>query len=116
MLISPVRMLHNWGSSSRLDLRRKEPGGVRNMAGSASRWVATSGVSMRMVRNFGIRNGTLFLPMRSDQKITGPREVSFTTRATHKRGTAHTHRAHKVKVRSNRRFMQILSGSQTQTG
>ena len=33
-LMSPTRMLHNCGSSSRLDLRRKEPIGVSQTSGS----------------------------------------------------------------------------------
>ena len=51
--ISPTRIVHSWGSSSRLVLRRKRPTRVIYCSGSWSRWVGMSwGVSMRMVRNF----------------------------------------------------------------
>jgi hypothetical protein len=51
---------------------------VRQASGLASKWVATTGVSVRMVRNLGIKKTVLSLPMRCDQKSTFPLEVSFT--------------------------------------
>ena len=53
-LICPTSTLHNCGSSSRLERRSQRPSGVIHRSGSVSRWVATSGVSVRMVRNFGM--------------------------------------------------------------
>ena len=73
MLISPTRMLQSCGSSSRLDLRKNLPAGVNQRAESTSRCVASAGVSMRMVRNFGILKITL-RPTRSDQKRSVPGE------------------------------------------
>jgi hypothetical protein len=43
--------------------------------------VATSGVSILMVRNFGILKILLLMPILSDQCNTGPLEVSFTSKA-----------------------------------
>jgi hypothetical protein len=46
-----------------------------------SKWVATTGVSVRMVRNLGIKKTVLSLPMRFDQKRTFPLDVNFTSSA-----------------------------------
>ena len=57
------------------------PRGVRHLSGFSSRWVATAGVSIRMVRNFGILNVVLCIPTLFDQNKAGPFEVSFTINA-----------------------------------
>ena len=41
-------------------------------------WVATVGVPINMLRNFGIRNIELPFPIRSDQYNIGPGDVIFT--------------------------------------
>jgi hypothetical protein len=57
--------------------RRILPIGVRWRSGLSNKCVATAGVSVRIVRNFGILKGTLSRPTRSDQCMTGPRDVSL---------------------------------------
>jgi len=58
-LMSPARMLHSCGNWSTLDLRKKEPTGVKCAWASASRYVATAGVPTRMLRNCGSLKITL---------------------------------------------------------
>ncbi|MNW12371.1 hypothetical protein D3C71_2100430 [compost metagenome] len=65
--MSPTKMLHNCGNSSRLLLRKKEPIGVKYTLGSDSKCVATAGVPTRMLRNLGILKMRFLLPTRSDQ-------------------------------------------------
>jgi hypothetical protein len=73
--MSPFRILHNCGSSSKLVLRKKFPTGVIKLLESFSKCVATAGVFICIVRNFGILKITLFLPTLSDQYIDGPLDV-----------------------------------------
>ena len=70
-------ILHNCGSSSRLDFLRKGPIGVRYSSGFDNRWVATAGVSIRIVLNFGILKILSPIPTRSDQYNAGRLEVSL---------------------------------------
>ena len=70
-------ILHNCGNSSRLDFLRKGPIGVRYASGSFNKCVATAGVSVRIVLNFGILKIPLPTPTRSDQYNAGPLEVSL---------------------------------------
>ena len=60
-------MLQSWGNSSRLLRRKKLPMGMSHCAGFSNKWVATSGVSIRMLRNLGIANRRLLRPTRCDQ-------------------------------------------------
>ena len=55
------------------------------------RWVATAGVSMRIVRNFGILKIVLLIPTLSDQYNTGPFEVSLTINPITKIGILKKH-------------------------
>ncbi len=103
--MSPLMMLHSWGSSSRLLLRRKEPMGVRYFAGSVNRWVATAGVSIRMLRNLGILKILLWRPMRSLQYKAGPREVRRTAIAMLATGINNTSAAGMARAKSNRRLI-----------
>src|SRR5450830_153684 len=66
--MSPTRMLHNCGNSSRLLLRKKLPMGVKYASGLLSKCVATAGVVLR--------------PTRSDQYRAGAFEVRRTAKAT----------------------------------
>ena len=86
--ISPTRIFHSWGSSSRLVLRRKCPMRVIYCSGSCSRWVGIScGVSMRIVRNLRIWKCRLPMPTRFCRKNTGPGESSLM--ATAKSSSSH---------------------------
>ena len=80
MLMSPLRMFHSSGSSSRLVDRSFCPKGVRR---SASLFSEPSGLRASvMERNLYMRNGLPCMPGRSWLKSTGvPRRVR-TSRAT----------------------------------
>ncbi|MNT95448.1 hypothetical protein D3C72_2373300 [compost metagenome] len=81
---------------------------MRNCAGFCSRWVATAGVPIRIVRNFGILKMRLRWPTRSDQYRTGPGEVRRTVRATMSSGNARMTVAIRASRRSNSRFMMCV--------
>src|SRR5450830_198757 len=106
--MSPLIILQSCGNSSKLDLRKKEPTGVKNCAGFAKRWVATAGVSTCIVRNFGILNSRLKRPTRSDQYKIGPIEVNRTSSATTTIGSNNNNKATSAKHTSNNRFILIL--------
>ena len=98
-------MLQSWGSSSRLVFRKNFPMGVMNASAEASRWVATCGVSARIVRNFGIKKIALRRPTRFDQCNARPGEVKRTPAPkTAKTGNKASRRAEE-KATSNRRFI-----------
>src|SRR5205807_963877 len=67
--------------SSMLDFRKKLPTGVNQQLASRRRWLATSGVSIRMDRNFGIQNKLPWAPTRRDQKMIGPFDVNRIAKA-----------------------------------
>ncbi len=103
--MSPLRMHHNCGSSSRLVLRRKAPMGVRYVLGSCNKCVATAGVSSRMLRNFGILKTRLSRPTRSLQYSAGPFEVNRTSSANKPMGSSRTRLATVARQISNMRFI-----------
>jgi hypothetical protein len=102
--MSPFKMLHNCGISSRLDFRKNSPIGVMWTLGLLRRWVATTGALTRMLRNFGILKILFPEPTRSDQYKTGPEEVSFTASATKIAGMQNATRSIALRSRSKRRF------------
>src|SRR5450830_1042567 len=95
-LMSPTRMLHNCGNSSRLLLRKKLPMGVKYASWLLSKCVATAGEVLR--------------PTRSDQYRAGPFEVRRTAKATNTIGNNKTSPAHAPAIRSNRLFMNGQRG------
>jgi len=106
--MSPVKMLHSWGNSSRLLLRKSGPIGVRCAVGLASKWVATSGVPVRMLLNFGMLKILLLRPTRSDQYRIGPAEVTRTSSASIIRGMDRTSTKKTASPKSNKRFKNHL--------
>ena len=114
-LMLPTKMLHNWGSSSRLLLRKKDPIGVRCDLASASKCVATAGVPSRMLRNLGILKILLCRPTRSDQYKAGPGEVKRTAKKTSNIGTAKTMQATNASSKSNNRFTTVTFSCFLQT-
>lgn len=106
-LISPFSTLHNCGNSSRLNLRRSGPMGVRYFFGFSIRCVATGGVSVRMVLNLGILNIVLFIPTLSDQCNTGPFDVNFTNNAMISSGILKTTNKIIATKKSKVRFMPL---------
>src|SRR5712672_2160969 len=95
MLMSPLRTLNNWGSSSRLDLRRMAPiavtrGSYRNLrlavhsaaaTGSESRrWRKRSGASVTIVRNFKQSKFFPWNPTRRWRNSAGPGDVRTVAR------------------------------------
>ena len=74
------------------------------------RCVAIGGVSTRIVRNFGMLNTALFLPILSDQYKTGPGDVTFTKHATSTIGIAAIAVTIKASSRSTIRFKQKTFG------
>src|SRR5580765_5945390 len=107
-------MLHNCGNSSRLFFRKNEPIGVRNISGLLSKWVATAGVSTRMLRNLGIRKRRLFFPTRSLQYSAGPGELNRTASQMIKPGTAINIASMKAAAKSKKRFIpaDFIDGQQ----
>ena len=101
-------MLHSCGISSRLDLRKSAPIGVRCDAGADSKCVGSVGVPTRMVRNLGIRNTWLPRPTRSDQYSIGPADVTFIANAMHSHGTAKTASKVRASRKSTHRFKRFL--------
>ncbi len=73
------------------------------------RWVATAGVLMRIVRNFGILNMLLFIPTLSDQYNTGPSEVNLIINPTMRIGTLKKHNKKPAMARSKIRFIMFPS-------
>ena len=66
--------------------------------------MATAGVSIRMVRNFGILKILLFRPTRSEQYSTGPGDVTLTKNATIKAGMPKQSKAAQEQMISKKRF------------
>jgi hypothetical protein len=69
------------------------------------RWVATAGVSTRIVRNLGILNMLLLIPTLSDQYNAGPLEVSFTINPITRIGMLKKHNKKPAIARSKIRFI-----------
>ena len=94
---------------ARLDLLRKGPIGIRYASGFVNKWVATGGVSMRIVRNLGILKIILSIPTLSDQYKTGPLEVSLTINAIIRIGTLKKHNKKRAMIKSKTRFTMIYT-------
>jgi hypothetical protein len=63
--MSPANTLSNWGSSSRLVLRRNLPAGVIRLSPAVSGERPYFGASMYMLRNLSMTNGLPDCPVRS---------------------------------------------------
>lgn len=106
-LMSPARILHNCGSSSRLLLRKKLPIGVKCSSGLTSKCVGMAGVPTRMLRNLGILKILLYLPMRLDQYRAGPGDVRRMSKAIAKMGRTKIKTRISANTRSNTRFKKL---------
>src|SRR5450830_1176252 len=107
--MSPARMLHSCGSSSKLLLRKKLPMGVKYASGLLNKCVATAGVPICMLRNLGILKILLLLPTRSDQYRAGPFEVRRTAKATSTIGSNKTSPAQAPAIRLNSLFIYFTT-------
>jgi hypothetical protein len=74
-------------------------------SGSLKRCVATAGVSIRIVLNFGILKISLPTPTRSDQYNADPLEVSLTKSAMTRMGNNKTGTKQREMIKSNILFM-----------
>ena len=83
--------------------------GVRYLSGSFSKCVATVGVSVRIVLNFGILKILLPTPTRSDQYSAGPLEVSLIKTVIIKMGTNKKTTKQIEKNKSNTLFITHLT-------
>jgi hypothetical protein len=68
--------------------------------------VATSGASIRILRNLGIEKRLLLLPTRRLQNIAGPLDVNMTSSAINKVGINKKANAIKHKNKSKMRFFK----------
>ena len=82
--------------------------GVRYASGFFNKCVATAGVSIRIVLNFGILKIELFTPTRSDQYKADPLDVSLTKTMSTKRGTSKTSAKPMDRNKSNIRFINAV--------
>lgn len=55
----PLRGLHSWGNSPKLNLLRKEPIGLSHCSEFCSTYLATAKLLMRMLQNCGILKITI---------------------------------------------------------
>ena len=82
--------------------------GVRYVFGLSNKWVATTGVSVSIVLNFGILNILLSLPILSDQYNVGPSDEKRTAIAINSMGTNKKTRIIIASEKSKIRFINIL--------
>ena len=93
-----------------LDLRKIDPKNVVYWLELDSRWVASTGVSLRIVRNFGILKIPLPLPTLLDQYNTDPGDVAFIRIAIIMNNFAKKMRQNNANKISNNRFIaKIIS-------